>query len=175
MRSGDRLHEWLRELGATGALCLPLALAQLGHIAINTTDILMIGRLGPGALASAALGGALYFAVMLFGVGIVSVVAALAAQAHGGRKPRDVRRVVRQGLWVATCFCLPALVVMAFAEPFLLLLHQPVAAARGAAIYMAAPENSSGRCPAVSGSNAVITASGQCVDIWCDNRLRKSG
>ncbi len=136
MRNGDKQHDWLKELRATGALSLPLALAQLGHIAINTTDILMIGRLGPGALASAALGGALYFAVMLFGVGIVSVVAALAAQAHGGRKPRDVRRVVRQGLWVATCFCLPALVVMAFAEPFLLLLHQPVAAARGAAIYM---------------------------------------
>ena len=138
MRNGDKQHDWLKELRATGALSLPLALAQLGHIAINTTDILMIGRLGKESLASAALGGAFYFAVMLFGVGIVSAVAALAAQAHGGRRPRDLRRVVRQGFWVATCFCLPALPVMAFTEEFLLLLHQPEAAASGAAIYMRA-------------------------------------
>ena len=136
MENGDRLHGWLKELRATGALSLPLALAQLGHIAINTTDILMIGRLGEESLAAAALGGAVYFAFMLFGVGIISAVAALAAQAHGGRRPRDLRRVVRQGFWVATCFSIPALLIMAFTEDILLVLRQPPTAASVAAAYM---------------------------------------
>lgn len=136
VQNKDRRHDWLNEFRASGALSLPLALAQLGHIAINTTDILMIGRLGEESLASAALGGGVYFALMLFGVGVVSAVAALAAQAHGGRQPRALRRVVRQGLWVATCFSLPVLLVMAFTEEILLFLHQPAAAASGAAVYM---------------------------------------
>ncbi len=134
--NSEKLQDWLGELRATGALALPLALAQLGHIAINATDILMIGRLGEASLAAAALGGGIYFAFMLFGVGILSAVTALAAQAHGGRRPRELRRVVRQGFWVATCYVVPALLAMTFTEEILLLLQQPEAAARDAAAYM---------------------------------------
>src|SRR3546814_17768775 len=47
---------WRREIVATLRLALPLVFAQLGMIAINTTDILMMGWLGPQELAAGALG-----------------------------------------------------------------------------------------------------------------------
>ncbi len=37
-------------------LALPLALTQLGQIAMMTTDLLLIGRLGDQAVAAASLG-----------------------------------------------------------------------------------------------------------------------
>ncbi len=131
-----KLRQWTAELRATWQLSLPLALAQIGHIAINTTDVLMVGRLGEEALAQAALGAGMYFAFMIFGVGVVSSVPALAAQAHGARRPRDVRRTIRQGIWVATAFCVPALAILAFSESILLFLRQPESAAIGAALYI---------------------------------------
>ena len=45
----------LRECGPLVRLAMPLALAMLGGIAINTTDLLMLGWLGPEALAATAL------------------------------------------------------------------------------------------------------------------------
>ena len=48
-----------REVRETVALGVPLILAQIGQIAINTTDVLMVGRLGERALAAIALGNSL--------------------------------------------------------------------------------------------------------------------
>ncbi|MFQ5971811.1 MAG: MATE family efflux transporter [Alphaproteobacteria bacterium] len=127
---------WLEELRATIALAAPLALAQLGQIAIGTTDVLMVGRLGERALAGVALGNGLYYTVFLFGLGVLTTVAALAAQARGARAPRDVRRVVRQGLWVGTTIGLPSLAVLWHAEELLLLFGQDGVAARDAGSYV---------------------------------------
>ncbi|HLW27951.1 MAG TPA: hypothetical protein VKY54_09470, partial [Kiloniellales bacterium] len=45
------VEPWLEELRATLQLAWPLVLLQLGQVGIHTTDILMIARLGPEALA----------------------------------------------------------------------------------------------------------------------------
>ena len=113
-----------------------MALTQLAQIALNTTDVLMIGRLGPQALASASLGNAFWITLFLFSLGVVVAVSPLAAQAHGARKPRTMRRIARQGLWVAVVVGLPICVVMAFGEPILVLLGQEPANAHGAGIYL---------------------------------------
>ena len=95
---------WRREIVATLRLAGPLVLAQLGMIAINTTDILMMGWLGPEELAGGALGMNIYVPVFLFGLGIASVVAPMVSQALGGRDFRGVRRTVRQGFWLTLLF-----------------------------------------------------------------------
>ncbi len=43
------------EVAAQVRLAAPLAATQLGEIAIETTDVMMLGRLGPEALAAATL------------------------------------------------------------------------------------------------------------------------
>src|ERR1700746_2280970 len=87
------------ELAETLKLAVPLALTQLGQIAMMTTDIAFIGRLGSDALAAASLAHTVFFVSFTFGLGLVSAVSPLAAQAYGARDPRMVRRALRVGLW----------------------------------------------------------------------------
>jgi MATE family multidrug resistance protein len=46
----------LAEARAMLALAWPMVLTNLGQTAMNTTDVMMMGRLGPEALASGTLG-----------------------------------------------------------------------------------------------------------------------
>ena len=75
-------------------LALPIALTQLGQIAMMTTDLALIGRLGDHVVAAAALAQIVLFVAFVLGMGLVSAVAPLAAQAFGARQPRMVRRAL---------------------------------------------------------------------------------
>jgi MATE family multidrug resistance protein len=124
-RRASRNHAWRVEIRATLALAWPLAVAQVGQIAINTTDVVMIGRLGADELAASALGTWLYLTLNLFGLGVLTAVSALTAQAHGAGEPRAVRRTVRQGLWAALAMGVPFVLVMAQADWLFALFGQP--------------------------------------------------
>ena len=91
------LAPWWRETRATLSLAAPLVMAQIAQIAIGTTDVLMMGWLGPASLAAGALGHNLLFPLFLFGLGIVSAVIPMTAQELGARSYRGVRRTLRQG------------------------------------------------------------------------------
>ena len=95
------------ELAETLKLAVPIALTQLGQIAMMTTDIAMIGRLGAEAVAAASLAHTVFFVSFTFGMGLVSAVAPLAAQAFGARNPHLIRRSLRVGLWAALLISLP--------------------------------------------------------------------
>ncbi len=98
---------WRTEIVETVKLALPIALTQLGQIAMMTTDLALIGRLGDGAVA--AVGARASDPVLRLRArhGTVSAVAPLAAQAFGARKPRMVRRALRVGLWAAVLLGVP--------------------------------------------------------------------
>ncbi|MEE8439126.1 MAG: MATE family efflux transporter, partial [Micropepsaceae bacterium] len=64
-----RLQPWLMEARELSRLSLPLIATQLAHMAMPTTDILMIGALGQEALAAAALGSTIYIFAFLIGLG----------------------------------------------------------------------------------------------------------
>ncbi len=89
------------ELIETIRLAMPIALTQLGQIAMMTTDLALIGRLGDAAIAAASLAHTVFFAVFVLGMGAMSAVAPLVAQAFGARDPRTIRRSFRVGLWLA--------------------------------------------------------------------------
>src|SRR3954463_791163 len=95
------------ELAETLKLAVPIALTQLGQIAMMTTDLALIGRLGDQAMAAAALAHTVLFTVFVLGMGIVAAVAPLASQAYGARQPRMVRRALRVGLWAAVILGTP--------------------------------------------------------------------
>jgi MATE family multidrug resistance protein len=63
------------ELTETLKLAAPIALTQLGQIAMMATDLAFIGRLGEDAVAAAALAGTVYFVSFTFGMGLMSAVA----------------------------------------------------------------------------------------------------
>src|SRR5262245_23488117 len=125
------------ELSETLKLAVPIALTQLGQIAMMTTDIAMIGRLGSEAVAAAALAHTVLFVSFTFGMGLVSAVAPLAAQAFGARDPHLIRRSLRVGLWAALLISLPLMALRFWAEQILLKLGQSPSTAHHAQEYLA--------------------------------------
>ena len=78
----------------------PLAFTQLMQMAIMTTDLVMLGRVGKEAIAAAALGNTVFFFTWLVGMGPAPAVAPMIAHIVGAR-PTDrpnVGAVVRMGL-----------------------------------------------------------------------------
>jgi len=128
------------EFGATLALAWPLVLGNLAQIAITTTDVVMMGRLGSEALAAGALGANLYTAVQIFATGLVAAAAPLMAAEIGRRRHavREVRRTVRQAMWSAVGIAILAWIALWHAEAILRLLGQDPALAEDAGRYVRA-------------------------------------
>jgi MATE family multidrug resistance protein len=112
------------ELTETLKLAAPMALTQLGQIAMTTTDLVFIGRIGDEAVAAAGLAGTVYFVSFTLGMGLTSAVAPLAAQAFGAHNPSLVRRALRNGLWAALFIALPIMALPLRGEQILQALGQ---------------------------------------------------
>src|SRR5688500_5448084 len=137
--AGSR-QAWREEVRATLALSWPMILTNLAQTAPTSIDVVMLGWLGPAALAAGALGTNLYFAFLIFGIGLVTAVSAMAARLIGAKRHsvREVRRTVRQGLWSAVAISLPIWGILWNAEPILLALGQEPGLADAAGGYMRA-------------------------------------
>ncbi|SFZ82792.1 multidrug resistance protein, MATE family [Devosia enhydra] len=129
--SGDgktSFSHWIAEMRALLSLGAPLILAQLAQNALFTTDVIMMGWLGPESLAAGMLATAFMNTFMIGGIAMLSVVAALVAQARGAGDSKGVRRTVRQGLWVAIAVSLVLWPILWQVRPVLSALGQaPVA------------------------------------------------
>jgi MATE family multidrug resistance protein len=127
---------WRAEFSDTVRLALPMALTQLGQIAMMTTDLALLGRLGDRVVAATALAHTILFGAFVIGMGIVSAVAPLAAQAFGAQQPHLVRRALRVGLWAAAMLGLPLSIAQLNGEDVLLALGQERETAALAAGYL---------------------------------------
>lgn len=127
---------WRAEFLEMLKLAFPLAVTQLGQIAMMTTDLALLGRLGDQVVAAAALSHTVLFAAFTLGMGLMSAVAPLASQAFGARNPRLVRRSVRVGLWAAVLAGVPLTALQFWGEEILLLLGQSPEPAELAGRYL---------------------------------------
>jgi MATE family multidrug resistance protein len=127
---------WRAEIAETAKLALPIALTQLGQIAMMTTDLALIGRLGDGAVAAVSLAHMILFSGFVLGMGPISAVAPLAAQAFGARKPRMVRRALRVGFWAAIILGIPINVAQLWGEDILIAAGQAPETSALAARYL---------------------------------------
>lgn len=116
--------DWQSEMWATLKLAGPLILAQLAAMALFTTDVVMMGWLGPKYLAAGSLATSLLHPTYLGGLGVVTATAALTAQAVGARTAKAVRRITRQGFWVALVMSLLIMPLALYAQPLFLALGQ---------------------------------------------------
>ena len=131
----DQSTRW-GEIRDTLKLAWPMALTQLGQIAMLTTDVAMIGRLGEKALGAAALAHAILFAAFVLGMGLVSAVAPLAAQAYGRGDDEGVRAALRVGLWATLLVGAPLTAVQFWGYELLVLAGQAPDTAVLAARYL---------------------------------------
>lgn len=134
------LAAWRREFIALMTIGIPMGLTQLVQFSINTVDVLMIGRLGPEALAGASLGLVIFYAMFLLGFGPAMAVSPMVSQALGADADDtdDVRRSVRMGLW-AIGIAAPVLSIpFFFTEEIAAALGQPEGPAALAEPYVLA-------------------------------------
>jgi MATE family multidrug resistance protein len=131
---------WRDEFRATLALAWPLILTNVTMVLINSTDVFLLARLSPDALAASALGSGIVIAVLLFGIGVITAASPLMA-AEIGRKAhsvRDVRRTVRQAFWASVAVCIPLWLILWFTGPFLIWAGQPVRLAEDTGLFVRA-------------------------------------
>jgi MATE family multidrug resistance protein len=117
-------RNWASELKASFALAWPLIIAQLAQNLLFTTDVVLMGWLGPKYLAAGTLAGAFLVPLQLTGIGMVGAVAPLVAQARGRRDTKAVRRLVRQGFWVSIVAATLLVPIVLSIKPIYLALGQ---------------------------------------------------
>lgn len=135
---GRSLAAWLHEARAMLALGWPLVLTNVAQTAMTTTDVIMMGHLGPRELAAGALGANLYLAVLIFGIGVMGAVAPMLSIELGANRHavREIRRTVRQGFWAAATLVGPMWLCLWQGEALLAGMGQDAGLARAAGGYL---------------------------------------
>lgn len=137
--TGFPLKSWREHINATLKLGIPLVGSQLGLMAMNTTDTVMLGWYSIEALAAGVLATQYFFIIMICGAGIGQAITPMVAQAAGAGDERMSRRVLRMGLWIAVAYSSLVLPLFIFSEQILLALGQEprIAALAGDYLHIA--------------------------------------
>ena len=90
----------------------PLAAANLGQMAMQVTNAVMVGRLGAVSLAAAGLGNAFNATLLMTAQGLLTAVAPLAAHAIGAGDNPEAGQVAGGGMIVAAALAAPMIAIL---------------------------------------------------------------
>ena len=100
---------WRSELRTLVKLAIPVVLAELGWMLQGVVDVVMVGKLGPAAIAAVALGNALYYPITLFAFGLLLGLDTVVSQAFGRGDRDSCPRALGQGVYIAAAVTVPAM------------------------------------------------------------------
>lgn len=95
------------ELPPLARLAGPVVAAEIGWMLMGIVDTLMVGPLGPAALGGVGLASILFFAIAVFGMGLLLGLDTVVSQAFGAGQPAICRRWLWQGLWLGLVVSVP--------------------------------------------------------------------
>jgi len=121
---------------ALSRLAGPLVLIQVGTMLMGVVDTIMVGRVSAAALAAVALGNMYFFAISIFGMGVLFALDPIIAQALGARDELAVRRGLQRGLVLSVVLAVPITLVLLTVRPVLELVNQPADVIPNAAGYV---------------------------------------
>ena len=75
-------------------LATPLVIAELGWMGMGVVDTMMVGRVSAEAMGAVSLGSVLFYAVAIFGSGLMLGLDTLVSQAYGAGRFMDCHRAV---------------------------------------------------------------------------------
>jgi MATE family multidrug resistance protein len=99
------------ELAAMLRIAIPVVLAELGWMAMGVVDTIMVGPLGPEAIAAAGVGNSLHMAFAIFGMGLLLGLDTLVSQAFGARQIEACHRWLIHGVALALMLAAPLTLV----------------------------------------------------------------
>ncbi|MBD8569746.1 NorM family multidrug efflux MATE transporter [Pseudomonas syringae] len=126
----------LKELWIILRLAGPLIASQMAHMLMVFTDTVMMGKIGPEALAGGGLGAATYNFISFFCVGVMAAVGTLVSIRHGAGDTEGAARLTQAGLWLAWGMALVAALILWSLEPILLQFGQAEANVHMAAQFL---------------------------------------
>lgn len=117
-------------------LALPLMASQLGQVAVNFADNIMVAKLGPAALAGVSFANAMYAICLVFGMGISFALPPLISEAQGAGDDRRISSYFKHSLIVNIAFGVISLLLLIAFIPFMKYLGQDPEILPHAADYM---------------------------------------
>ncbi|MGE3175090.1 MAG: MATE family efflux transporter [Planctomycetota bacterium] len=132
LRPSTGFGDEVRKLAHLGA---PIALAQLGMMAMGFVDVVFLGHYDAAALSAMSLGNVLCWGAMVFCIGVLAAVDPLIAQAVGARDGPAVTRALLRGLALGAVLTVPAAALLLPAHVWLTWLGQPPDLIGDAALY----------------------------------------
>jgi MATE family multidrug resistance protein len=108
-----------REVLPTLMLAGPVIFAEIGWVMMGVVDTMIIGRLGAEELGAIGVGGTLFLALAMFGIGMLLGLDSLVSQAAGAGRTDDCHQILAQGLYLAAMVCVPLCLLVFFGAPWL--------------------------------------------------------
>ena len=127
-----------------------MIVTQLSQMGMGVADAIMAGRVSAADLAGVALGGNLFWPLMLFMSGVIMALTPAVSQLHGARREAEVAAVVRQALWLALVGGGITFLLLGYAEAVLVFVGVDPAAIPVAVDYIARCDGACRRCSAIS-------------------------
>ncbi len=100
------------ELRGLIKLALPLIVAHSGQQLMSFVDTAMVGRLGSASIGGVGIGGGIFFAMTVIGMGTVLGMDALVSQAIGAGEHIRARRILFQGIRIALGMSFPVMALI---------------------------------------------------------------
>ena len=124
-----------RDLRDLVRLAFPVAVVQIGMMAMGAIDTIMVGRVTPTDLAAVAIGNLYFFGVAVFGTGVLFGLDPVISQAVGAREAGAVARGLQRGALLALLLTVVASLLLLPSGPILSALRQPEDVVPVAAAY----------------------------------------
>ena len=100
----------------------PVILAEIGWMSMGIVDTIMVGPLGPAAIGASGMSNSIFFAVAVFGMGVMLGLDALVATSYGAGRLDDCARWLQHGILVALVVA-PTIMLIFYGALVALLLH----------------------------------------------------
>ena len=118
------------------SLAGPVALGELGWMAMTVVDTIMVGALGAAAIGAAGIGSSLFYVFSIFGMGLLLGLDTLVAQAFGAGNRDDCHHSLGQALWLALALTPIIMGVVRLLPPLFPIWGVDPAVARGAIPFL---------------------------------------
>lgn len=107
-------------------LAIPVMLTQVGQVSVNLFDNIIVGKLlGAQALASVALGNAVFFSIFVVALGFSFAIPPLVSEAHSQHQHPTINSVFRHGFVINLGIGLLLMILLFAALPLLYHMDQP--------------------------------------------------
>ena len=107
------------DLVETAKLAMPVVFAELGWMGMGIVDTIMVGKLGPAAIAGVSLGNVLFFTIAIAGLGLLLGLDTLVSQSFGAGDVRDCHRSLVQGIYLSIFLTPLLMLIVAALTPML--------------------------------------------------------